>query len=104
VPDLDELALRTRVALAFAQTPLVRLRHAAPVGHGFGVPSADEVLDAWDRSRATLDKNPVGHEVTAEDGFPLPGLPSLLSAVAGAHVAPATLLADVSDHLTGLLV
>ncbi|MEZ0077066.1 hypothetical protein [Planotetraspora sp. GP83] len=103
VPDLEELALRCRVALAFADTPLVRLRHAAPVGHGFGVPSPEEVLDAWDRSRAALDKNGVGHQVTMDDGFPLPGLPSLFSAVASAHVEPATLLADVSAHLVELL-
>ncbi|SDG31335.1 hypothetical protein SAMN05421505_103147 [Sinosporangium album] len=99
----DDLTTRARVALAFAETSLVRLRHAAPVGHGFGVPSPEEVLDAWTRSRASLDKNPVGHAVTTEDGFPLPGLPSLISAVAGAEVRPASLLADVSAHLATLL-
>jgi hypothetical protein len=99
----ESLALRCRVALAFADTPLVRLRHAAPVGHGFGVPSPEEVLDAWQRSRAILDKNGVGHKVTEEDGFPLAGLPSLFSAVAASPVRPATLLADVSAHLVTLL-
>ncbi|GAA1298277.1 hypothetical protein Psi02_58190 [Planotetraspora silvatica] len=103
VPDLDDLTLRCRVALAFAQSPLVRLRHAAPVGHGFGVPSAEEVLDAWGRSRTALDKNPVGHQATSDDGFPLPGLPSLMSAVAASPVVPGSLLADVSSHLVSLL-
>ncbi|MCW2879156.1 MAG: hypothetical protein JWQ95_3256 [Sphaerisporangium sp.] len=99
----DSLALRCKVALAFADTPLVRLRHAAPVGHGFGVPSPEEVLDAWARSRSHLDKNGVGHGATRDDGFPLPGLPSLFSAVAGSPIEPATLLADVAAHLVSLI-
>ncbi|MGV9329051.1 hypothetical protein ACWDR1_23195 [Streptosporangium sandarakinum] len=99
----EDLALRARMALAFAETPLVRLRHAAPVGHGFGVPSPEEVLDAWERSRAVLAKNDVGAAASAEDGFPLPGLPSLFSAVAAVPVAPSTLLADIAAHLAGLL-
>ncbi|GII78999.1 hypothetical protein Sru01_39810 [Sphaerisporangium rufum] len=102
-PDRESLASRARVALAFADTALVRLRHAAPVGHGFGVPSPEEVLDAWARSRAQLDKFEAGRPAGRDDGFPLPGLPSLFSAVAGTPIAPATLLADVSAHLVGLL-
>ncbi|MER5421598.1 hypothetical protein [Streptosporangium roseum] len=99
----EDLAVRARVALTFADTPLVRLRHAAPVGHGFGVPSPEEVLDAWQRSRAILSKNEVGDEATKEDGFPLPGLPSLFSAVAAAPVPPSTLLTDITTHLVKLL-
>ncbi|PZG19604.1 hypothetical protein [Nonomuraea aridisoli] len=98
-----DLQARARTALAFAETPLVRLRHAAPVGHGFGVPSPEEVLDAWERSRAVLDKNSVGTAALKDDGFPLPGLPSLFSAIAAADIQPATLLRDVSEHITALL-
>lgn len=98
-----DLQIRARTALAFAETPLVRLRHAAPVGHGFGVPSPEEVLDAWERSRTALDKNAVGASVMKDDDFPLPGLASLFSAVATAPIVPATLLKGVSDHITGLL-
>ncbi|MCG5216288.1 hypothetical protein [Streptosporangium sp. KLBMP 9127] len=97
--DREPLALRAKVALAFADTPLVRLRHAAPVGHGFGVPSPEEVLSAWERSRAVLDKNAVGRAATRDDGFPIRGLSALFSAVAGAVVEPATLLDDIADHL-----
>jgi hypothetical protein len=97
--DRDGLALRAKMALAFADTPLVRLRHAAPVGHGFGVPSPEEVLTAWERSRTALDKNPVGHAATLDDGFPLQGLAALFSAVADAPVEPATLLGDIGEHL-----
>ncbi|WP_113702196.1 hypothetical protein [Nonomuraea lactucae] len=101
-PSAD-LGARARTALAFADTPLVRLRHAAPVGHGFGVPSSEEVLDAWERSRSVLDKNTVGGAALKDDGFPLPGLPSLFAAVAAAPIGPATLLAGVSEHIAGLL-
>ncbi|MFC4062541.1 hypothetical protein ACFOWE_29935 [Planomonospora corallina] len=99
----EDLALRSQVALAFADTPLVRLRHAAPVGHGFGVPSPEEVLEAWERSRTVLAKNEVGSAAARDDGFPLPGLPSLFSAVAAVPVAPSTLLEDVTVHLVKLL-
>ncbi|GAA3642015.1 hypothetical protein GCM10022224_000410 [Nonomuraea antimicrobica] len=98
-----DLQARSRTALAFAETPLVRLRHAAPVGHGFGVPSPEEVLDAWDRSRAALDKNAVGSAALKDDGFPLPGLASLFSAIADAPIEPSTLLAGVSEHIVTLL-
>ncbi|WP_214325547.1 hypothetical protein [Nonomuraea sediminis] len=98
-----DLAVRARTALAFAETPLVRLRHAAPVGHGFGVPSHEEVLDAWERSRSALDKNPIGAAALKDDGFPLPGLPALFSAVAAAPIEPASLLQGVSDHVVRLL-
>lgn len=98
-----DLQARARTALAFADTPLVRLRHAAPVGHGFGVPSPEEVLEAWERSRTALDKNPVGAAATKDDGFPLAGLPSLFGAVAGAPLAPATLLEGVSRHVVSLI-
>lgn len=99
----EDLALRARVALTFADTPLVRLRHAAPVGHGFGVPSPEEVLEAWDRSRTILGKNEMGREAAKDDGFPLPGLPSLFSAVAAAPLTPSTLLMDTATHLVKLL-
>ncbi|MEU4228956.1 hypothetical protein AB0F17_32070 [Nonomuraea sp. NPDC026600] len=99
-----DLHVRARTALAFAETPLVRLRHAAPVGHGFGVPSPEEVLDAWERSRSVLDKNEIGSAALKDDGFPLPGLPALFSAIARAPIAPATLLAGVSEHVAGLLL
>lgn len=99
-----DLSTRARTALAFADTPLVRLRHAAPVGHGFGVPSPEEVLDAWERSRSALDKNEVGATALIDDGFPLPGLAALFSAIATVEIRPSTLLHDVSEHVAGLLV
>ncbi|WP_406312996.1 hypothetical protein OHA77_31450 [Streptosporangium sp. NBC_01639] len=99
----EDLSVRARVALTFADTPLVRLRHAAPVGHGFGVPSPEEVLEAWQRSQTILSKNEVGNEASRDDGFPLPGLPSLFSAIAAAPVLPSTVLKDTTAHLVKLL-
>lgn len=83
-----------RVALDFADCDLVRLRHHSPVGHGFGVPSPREVTAAWERSRRYLAKREPA--VLTEDAFALPGLPSLVSALAGTTVTPDTLIADTA--------
>ncbi len=92
--DVARLAEGCHLALLYADSPIVRLRHAAPVGHGLGVPSPAEVTEAWDRTRRRL--GPAAHR---DDGFPLPGLPSWLSALGPAPVVPDTLLADTADAL-----
>ena len=99
--DQKTLEARCRTALSYADSQIVRLRHTAPVGHGFGVPSPAEVLAAWEHSREALAR----HEpaVLTQDGFPLPGLPSLFSALAGARVTPDTILADTADALVEAL-
>jgi hypothetical protein len=89
---------------AFRGCALVRLRHEALVGHGLGSPSRDEVADAWERSRRTMAKHgPTAGAVLAEDRFPLPGLPSLFGAIAGATLAPDTLLAATQDAVVAHL-
>jgi hypothetical protein len=89
---------------AFRGCALVRLRHEALVGHGLGSPSRDEVAHAWERSRHAIAKHgSAAGEVLAEDGFPLPGLPSLFGAITGATLAPDTLLADTQDALVAHL-
>nr|WP_240948371.1 hypothetical protein [Planosporangium mesophilum] len=98
VPDADDLPARARLALAYADTEFVRLRHAAPVGHGFGVPSPAEVMDAWQRSREKL-----GGPARRDDGFPLPGLASLFGHLAGTPIEPDTLLADTAATLVRAL-
>lgn len=97
-PDRGRVVAGSRLALALARSPIVRLRHVAPVGHGFGVPSPREVTDAWSRSRQAL----AAHCPAAEhdDGFPLPGLPAVFSALAGEALAPDTLLADTAAAIT----
>lgn len=99
--DERRVAESCRLALAYVDSPIVRLRHTAPVGHGFGVPSPAEVLDAWRRSRNSLGR--LDPAVLADDGFPLPGLPGLFTALAGAPVAADTLLADTADAVVAAL-
>jgi hypothetical protein len=90
-----------RTALSYVDSPIVRLRHTAPVGHGFGVPSPREVLAAWEQTRETLSRHQPA--VLTQDGFPLPGLPSLFGALAGARVTPDTILADTAEALVTVL-
>lgn len=102
--DGDQRALLTRgsrLAHALNDSAIVKLRHAAPVGHGFGVPTRGEVLDAWVRSRASLVR--VAPEVADDDGFPLPGLGALFSALAGVPIQTATLLRDTATELVAAL-
>jgi hypothetical protein len=99
-----DLGDRCKLAVDFTDSALVKLRHAAPVGHGFGVPSSEEVQAAWMRARKSLSRHPLGKAVLADDDtYPLPGLPALFSAVAAADIAPDTLLQDVTERITSAL-
>ncbi|TYK52329.1 hypothetical protein [Actinomadura decatromicini] len=101
-----DLAGRCRLAADFTDGALVKLRHAAPVGHGFGVPSPEEVQSAWARARTSLAHQPVGKAALAgadDDPYPLPGLPALFSAIAAADLRPDTLLHDVTKRITSAL-
>ncbi|MFA1542782.1 hypothetical protein, partial [Actinomadura monticuli] len=105
-PVRADLTDRCRLAADFTDGALVKLRHAAPVGHGFGVPSPEEVQTAWTRARKSLSRNPLGHKALAGasgDHYPLPGLPALFSAIAGADLRPDTLLRDVTERITATL-
>ncbi len=101
--EYELLSRRCAAAVKFGHSAVVRLRHAAPVGHGFGVPSPEEVAMAWARTRESLslseNGNGAGRAVLAEDGFPLPGMPSLFSELAATQIFPGTLLADVATEL-----
>jgi hypothetical protein len=94
-----------RAAAAFSDCALVRLRHAAPVGHGFGVPSPDEITQAWHRSRTSIARRGgLATAVLTEDDYPLAGLPSMFSAIAGTEITPDTLLADTSAEIVSELL
>jgi hypothetical protein len=93
--DRARLGEACRIALAYRGSALIRLRHRAPVGHGFGVPSREEVGEAWQRSRRGIAKRGgIGDAALVEDGFALPGLPALFSAIAGVPLTPDTLVYD----------
>lgn len=49
------------------------------------------------QSRDHRPTGPAGEAVLIEDGYPLPGLPSLFGAIAGTALAPDALLADTRD-------
>ena len=91
----------SRIAVALDESAIVRLRHSAPVGHAFGVPSQTELLEAWDRTRRSLMR--FAPTLEDDDGFPLPGFTALVSELAGAPMAPDTLLADTASAIRALL-
>ncbi len=108
--DLDA---RVRLARIYADSPVVALRHHAPVGHFFGVPSVAEISEAWLRTweRLTLPWADGANPLLA-DAAPrpqvsdeaLPGLSALVSAVAGRPIGPGHVIRDIGeDVLVALL-
>ena len=112
MPMRRDLDARVRLALLFVQSPIVALRHHAPVGHFFGVPTALEIKDAWaltwekvnmpwndgDNPLHSMDHMSMGalHET-------LPGMSTLISAVAGRTISPGHLIRDIAKDLTRTL-
>lgn len=100
--DLDA---RVRLALLYEESPIVALRHHAPVGHFFGVPSTSEISAAWlatwerlatpwpDGSNPLLLPDAVPGR--PDDTEALPGLSALVSAVAGRTIGSGRLLRDI---------
>ena len=89
--DLDA---RVRLAMLYVDSPIVALRHHAPVGHFFGVPSAAEISEAWSKTWDQLSQpwrdgcNPLSQAIKegAADAEALPGMSALVSAVAGRQI------------------
>lgn len=110
-PELEQrrdLDARVRLALLFVQSPIVALRHHAPVGHFFGVPTGQEVQDAWALTWRKVNTpwpdgdNPLhslDHMSTGRLHETLPGMASLISAVAGRVISPANLIRDIAADL-----
>lgn len=105
--DLDA---RLRLALIYLGSPVVALRHHAPVGHFFGVPSMQEISDGWIATWQKLTtpwpdgSNPLVAAIAAggELSHPeeaLPGLSLLISVVAGSEVRPSRLLAQIGEDV-----
>jgi hypothetical protein len=99
--DQTTVLAGSRIAMALNDSAIVRLRHSAPVGHAFGVPSEAELLDAWDRSRKSLSR--LAPLIAVDDGYPLPGFTALISALAGEPMTPDTLVADTAEAIIALL-
>jgi hypothetical protein len=107
--DLDA---RVRLAKLYVESPLVALRHHAPVGHFFGVPSTAEISEGWLRTWEKLSVpwndgcnpllvQPVSETVAAQEA--LPGMATLVSAVAGRPVGPGRLLRDIGEDVARAL-
>lgn len=97
--DLDA---RVRLALVYSNSPIVALRHHAPVGHFFGVPSTSEISDAWLRTWEKLTAPwPDGANPLALGGGAarpdeaLPGMSALVSAVAGRPIGAGRLIRSI---------
>ena len=107
--DLDErreLDARLRLALIFVESPVISLRHHAPVGHFFGVPSVAEISDGWVRTWERLSQdwndgsNPLhGRRADADDASALPGLELLMSTIAGREMHTGDLLRRIGRDL-----
>ncbi len=108
----SSLDARVRLAILYIDSPIVALRHHAPVGHFFGVPSASEISTAWlltwervsapwpDGANPLLDPRLPGR---APEQEALPGLSALVSAVAGRPVGPGRLLRDIGNDVARAL-
>lgn len=104
--DLDA---RLRLALIYLDSPLVALRHHAPVGHFFGVPSVAEIAEGWLRTWQKLTvqwpdgSNPLIGVAPVDSHEALPGLSGLISTVAGHRVGEGSLLREIGDDIIAAL-
>lgn len=112
--EAERLALdaRCRLAMAYVASPIVALRHHAPVGHFFGVPSSQEIAEAWLRTWERVSQpwpdggNPLqaGQVVGApEADEALPGMSMLVSAIAGQTIGPGHLIRDIGADIGAAL-
>lgn len=110
--DLEQrraLDARLRLALIFVESPVIALRHHAPVGHFFGVPSVAEISDGWVRTWQRLTQpwsdgsNPLVGQTSADAEEALPGLSLLMSVIADEPVRTGTLLRRIGVDLVAEL-
>jgi hypothetical protein len=107
--DLDA---RVRLAMLYVGSPIVALRHHAPVGHFFGVPSSAEVSEAWTRTWDQLGRpwrdgcNPLSRAIqeATPDTEALPGMSALVSAVVGRQITAGHLLRTIGQDLARALL
>jgi hypothetical protein len=104
--DLDA---RVRLALVYQDSAIVALRHHAPVGHFFGVPSNAEIVEAWlatwERLNASWPdgSNPLLGDIAGDGGTPteaLPGMSRLVSAVAGRRIGAGRIIRTIGDQIS----
>ena len=96
-----ELEARMEIVRWYTRSPLLQLRHSAPVGHFFGVPTRDEIEEQWD---LMADRMATRLEVDLGQG----GVPSqaarLCGLVAGTEITPGRNLERVGNLLGELML
>lgn len=99
---------RVRLALLYQDSAIVALRHHAPVGHFFGVPSTSEIAEAWVATweRLTAPWPDGSNPLTVPDAVDLgeadealPGMSRLVSAVAGRPIGPGHLVRTIGGQI-----
>jgi hypothetical protein len=104
--DLDA---RVRLALIYQDSAIVALRHHAPVGHFFGVPSTAEISEAWLATWERLNtpwpdgSNPLHAHAPYISDDPeeaLPGMSRLVSAVARRQVRAGRIIRTIGDDIS----
>lgn len=108
IEERRDIDARVRLALLYQDSAIVALRHHAPVGHFFGVPSTSEIAEAWVATWERLtapwpdDSNPLTVADAADLGEPseaLPGMSRLVSAVAGRAIGPGLLIRTIGVQI-----
>lgn len=106
--DRRDLDARVRLALIYQDSAIVGLRHHAPVGHFFGVPSNAEIDEAWKSTWARLcapwpdGSNPLSGAAASDGSYvaeELPGIDRLVSAVAGRPIGPGRIIRTIGDQI-----
>lgn len=110
--DRRDLDARLRLALIYIESPIVSLRHHAPVGHFFGVPSVQEISVAWLKTWERLNQdwkdgsNPLrlgtSPGINSADEA-LPGMSALVSAVSGRTIGPGHVIRDIGARIGEVL-
>lgn len=104
--DLDA---RLRLGMIFVESPVIALRHHAPVGHFFGVPSVAEISDGWVGTWHRLTQrwadgsNPLVGRTSDDPEEALPGLSLLMSTIADRPIRTGTLLRRIGAALVAEL-
>ncbi|MCP3933975.1 MAG: hypothetical protein GY708_01235 [Actinomycetia bacterium] len=102
--ERESLEARARLAVLFSRSPLIQLRHSAPIGHFFGVPDLGEITAAWSDMAVEVERRTGVSLVTRPGREAMPdNVATLCRSIAGAEITPTTLVADVVEHLKHLL-
>ena len=79
----------TRLVVLMSRSPLLQLRHSAPIGHFFGVPELDEVSAEWDALASRIARD-TGVELTGDSVVAQAA--DLCTEMAGVQIGPSDLI------------